>query len=110
MGTDAVRATPSGMQAFTCVTPAYTRPAKVAAHRGASMPPILTVHGAAGAGYGGTGGQAAIGNRRRGNAVAGDKKGHHRTRGGWHEIVIAGKNPARARVDDERRGRACWDR
>src|ERR1035441_8059758 len=52
-GTLAVRGTPSGIQALTCVTPAYTRPANVAGHGGASMPPTFTLHGAAGAGYGG---------------------------------------------------------
>src|ERR1019366_7584990 len=51
-GTEAAWGTPSGIHALTCVTPAYTRPANVAAHRGASMPPKFTLHGAAGAGYG----------------------------------------------------------
>src|ERR1035441_6779497 len=63
-GTLAVRGTPSGIQALTCVTPAYTRPANVAGHGGASMPPTLTLHGAAGAGYGG-------GVGRRPSAMAG---------------------------------------
>jgi hypothetical protein len=47
-GTLAARGTPSGIQALTCVTPAYTRPANVAAHGGASMPPTFTLQGAAG--------------------------------------------------------------
>src|ERR1017187_2099504 len=64
MGTLAVRGTPSGIQALTCVTPAYTRPAKVAGHGGASMPPTFTLQGAAGAGYGG-------GVGRRPSAMAG---------------------------------------
>src|ERR1035437_2510567 len=62
-GTLAVRGTPSGIQVLTWVTPAYTRPANVAAHGGASMPPTFTLHGAAGAGYGGPAGRrpSAIG-------------------------------------------------
>src|ERR1017187_4018937 len=63
-GTLAARGTPSGIQALTCVTPAYTRPANVAAHGGASMPPTFTLQGAAGAGSGGPEG-------RRPSAIAG---------------------------------------
>src|ERR1035441_6402664 len=63
-GTLAVRGTPSGIQVLTWVTPAYTKPANVAAHGGASMPPTFTLHGAAGAGYGG-------GVGRRPSAMAG---------------------------------------